>query len=45
MKSDNADIVRSLIQNGADINAKDNSAKTPLYWAAAYRNYPNYIFT
>ena len=36
---DNYENVKLLLDNGADVNAKDNEGKTPLYWAVEMGKY------
>ena len=35
------DLVRLLVENGADVNAPDGSGITPLHWAATMRRSPD----
>jgi len=37
-ESGNIDVVRTLVSQGANVNAKDKDGRTPLYWAACNRN-------
>lgn len=39
MRTDKADIVRILVENGADINARNREEKTPIHYAAQTRNW------
>lgn len=39
--SGSTDLVKFLIENGADVNAKPDDGITVLYWSARYGNYLN----